>query len=153
MTIFCCVFCTQGGMCLWRSHVYYHFFVGHSKPDWRVCGQRWSDQPFGQQPQLKVAKIVKNWSFWGFLACQCSHTAWLTGLGHMSPDTLGHCPSLLFCTIFFPSLPWPWWPFKVAWVKIDEKPIFGGDILTPQSSREGGRDNIVNSVKGTIKTF
>ena len=60
MTIFCCVFCTQGGVCLWRSHVYYHFFVGHSKPDWRVCGQRWSDRPFGRQPQLKVAKIVKN---------------------------------------------------------------------------------------------
>ena len=109
-------------MCLWRSHVYSNFFVVHPKPVQQMCGRRRSAQPFGRQRPSKVAKIVKNRCFCGFSAGRCGQTVRPTGLGHISLDSMGHGPSLLFCTIFFPQLPWPGRPSKVAWVKIGKKP-------------------------------
>ena len=109
-------------MCLWRSHVYSNFFVGHPKPVQQMCGRRRSARPFGRQPPSKVAKIVKNRRFCGFSQGWCGQTGRPTGLAHISLDNMGHCPSMLFCTIFFPLIPWPGRPSKVAWVKIGQKP-------------------------------
>jgi hypothetical protein len=105
-----------------RSHVYSNFFVGHPKPVQQMCGRRRSARPFGGQPPSKVAKIVKNCCFCGCLAGRCGQTGRPTGLGHISLDNMGNCPSLLFCTIFFPLIPWPGRLFKVAWVKNGPKP-------------------------------
>ena len=87
-----------------------------------MCGRRRTARPFGRQRPSKVAKIVKNRCFCGFSAGRCGQTVRPTGLGHISLDSMGHWPSLLFCTIFFPQLPWPGRPFKVTWVKIGRKP-------------------------------
>ena len=109
-------------MCAWRSHVYSNFFVVHPKPVQGMCGRRRSARPFGRQRPSKVAKIVKKRCFCGFSAGRCGQTVWPTGLGHISLDSMGHWPSLLFCTIFFPLISWPGRPFKVAWVKIGQRP-------------------------------
>ena len=103
----------QHGVCKWCSHMYSNFFVGHLNPVQQVCSWIQSAWLFGRQPQSTVVKIGQNWRF----CC-----VWPTSSGHRSLDTLSHCPSLLFCTIFFPLFPRPWWPSKVAWVKIGQKP-------------------------------
>ena len=58
-------------------------------------------RPFGRQPPSKVAKIVKNRRFCRLSAGRCGQAVRPTGLGHMSLDSAGHGPSLLFCKIFF----------------------------------------------------
>ena len=91
--------------------------------------------------ESNIVKIIKKIDdFAGLKFGCCGQTVCPTGLGHISLDSMGHGPSLLFCTIFFPHISWPGRPFKVTWVKIGQRPsknaVFGR-TLTAGHGRTG----------------